>query len=68
MQLEMLLLTCDSIKKWVTFSSCWKGPICLCHFPFVRTNFGFHNPPSLHNNYYVSVQTINLSFLYEQSP
>lgn len=30
MQLEMLLLTCDSIKKWVGLSSCWKGLIRLC--------------------------------------
>jgi hypothetical protein len=42
--------------------------LLVCHFPFARTNLGLRNPPSLQNNYYDSVQTINLSFLYEQSP
>jgi hypothetical protein len=64
----MLLFTCDSIKKWVGFHHVGRGLFGCMYFPFVKTNHGLHNPPSLHNNYCGNAQTINPLFPYGQSP
>jgi hypothetical protein len=40
----------------------------VCHFPSIKTNPSLRNPPSLHNNYCGSAQTINPLFPYGQSP
>jgi hypothetical protein len=66
MQFEMLLLTCIPLKNGLVFHHIRR--LLACHFPFVKIDPSLHNQLSLHNNYYGSVQTINLFFPYGQSP
>lgn len=64
MQLEMLLLTRDSIKKMGWFFIMLEGAYSLVfHFPSIKTNPSLRNPPNLHNNYCGSAQTINPSYV-----